>query len=344
MKDARAPNTDSEDDMTRLLRMAGPRATVSVTRMARVNSAVRAQWQARTRQRAARRRVMVAAAAIAAAASVALMIGRLNQIDRRTVPLGEIVAVVEQIEGRPQRASDASDVPTTAILSRHETIRVGEWVRTDPGARVALRFSDGTSVRLDVGSRARPLSANVIELSAGAVYVDTERESGRFEVQTAMATARDVGTQFEVRVLDRTVRLRVRTGVVELKDGARSVSGRAGTEITLSESGAASRPIVSYGSEWDWTARVSPPLNMEGMSTAAFLERVAREHGWVVNYADQVLAREASGIILHGSVSGLTPHEMMKTAVTASGLQHRFESGAVLVLRIFRTKASGGEP
>jgi hypothetical protein len=330
MKDFSEPNVDEADDAAvRLLRMAGPRETVSAARESRVKSAVHAEWQARTRRRSARRRVIFVSAVLAAASVVAVIV-RFNQIDRRAVPLGEAVAVVEQIDGSPS-------------LSRNDPIRVGEWVTTDAQARVALRFSDGTSVRLDAGSRARALSSTAIELAAGAVYVDTERESGRFEVQTAMATARDIGTQFEVRVIDRALRLRVRTGVVELTDRRRSVSGRAGTEITLTDSGAASRPILPHGPEWDWTARVSPPIDMEGMSTAAFLERVAREHGWVVQYADPALAQEASRIVLHGSVTGLAPPDMISSAIAASGLQHRFTSETLLVLRTAQTQEGAGE-
>jgi hypothetical protein len=342
MNEALEPRTDAadEDATMRLLRIAGPREVVSDTRAVRVRATVHAEWQTRTRRRAIRRRV-VFTSAILVAASIVLMIGPFSQRDRRSASLGQPVAVVEQIDGAPQRASGGSDAPTTASLVRNEPIRAGEWIETDASARVALRFSDGTSVRLDAGSRARPLSSSTIELSAGAVYVDTERETGRFEVRTAMATARDVGTQFEVRLVDRSVRLRVRTGIVELKDRRRSVSGRAGTEITLSAAGAVSRPIVAHGSEWDWTARVSPPLDMEGASMAAFLERVAREHGWIVRYADSALAGEASRIILHGSVSGLAPSEMVDVAIATSGLQHRFESGEVFVLRATRSKETG---
>jgi FecR protein len=344
MNEAPEPRTDAadEDATMRLLRIAGPREAVSDARAARVRATVHTEWQTRTRWRAMRRRVIFASA-IVAAASIVLMIGLFGQRDRRRGPLGGAVAVVEQIDGTPQRASGRSDAPKAAGLFRNETIRAGEWIETDARARVALRFSDGTSVRLDARSRARPLTSSSIELSAGAVYVDTERESGHFEVRTEMATARDVGTQFEVRLLDRTVRLRVRTGIVELKDRRRSVSGRAGTEITLSAAGAVSRPIVAHGSEWDWTARVSPPLDMEGTSMAAFLERVAREHGWIVRYADSALAGEASRIILHGSVSGLAPSEMVEVAIATSGLQHRFESGELVVLRATRPKAIGDE-
>jgi hypothetical protein len=334
MNDAPNPSTEDADENAtmRLLRLAGPRSPVPVSRAARVRAAVHAQWRIRSRRRAIRRRV-VSASVLLAAAALVLTIGRLKFVDRRAVPLGELVAVVEQIEGMPRRATDISDGPAVAGLSRNDRIRTGEWIETDAGARVGLRFSDGTSVRLDVGSRARPLSSSVIDLSGGAVYVDTGRESGRFEVRTAVATARDVGTQFEVRLLDRTVRLRVRTGVVELRDDARSVSGRAGTEITLSANAAVSRPIAAHGSEWEWTARMSPPLDIEGVALSIFLERIAREHGWALHYADPALAREASGVILHGSVNGLMPHEAVEVAIATSGMQHRLKSGELVVLR-----------
>jgi hypothetical protein len=341
MIDAPDPRIDvaDEDATLRLLRMAGPRETVSGTRADRVKAIVQAEWQARTRRRTVRRRVLFACA-ILTAASVALVIMRFTDVARRLVPLGEPVAILEQIEGAPQRVGDNPGAPTTASLLSGETLRVGEWISTDASARAALRFSDGTSVRLDVGSRVRPISSSGIELSAGAVYVDTGRGSGSFEVRTAMATARDVGTQFEVRLLDRAVRLRVRTGMVELKDDMRLVSGRAGTEITLSATNVVSRSIAAHGSVWEWMARISPPFEMDGTSLAVFLERVAREHGWIVHYADPALAREASGIVLHGSVSGLHPQEMVDVAIATSGLRHRLENGELLVLRALERRGS----
>ena len=166
---------------------------------------------------------------------------------------------------------------------------------------------------------------------AGAVYVDTGRENGRFEVRTDLATAHDIGTQFEVRLVDDGLRLRVRTGLVELKGPTRSISGRPGTEIVLSTVGAVSRPIATHGSEWDWTTRVSPPLAMEGMSLAAFLRRVAHEHGWTLRYASPAVEGSAARVILHGPVDGLAPHEMVEVAIATSGLRHRLENGELVV-------------
>ena len=198
---------------------------------------------------------------------------------------------------------------------------------------MALRFANGTSVRLDAGSRVRPLSPRAIELLTGAAYVDTGRETGQFEVRTPLATARDVGTQFEVRLLDHAVRLRVRTGMVELSDRQGTVTGNGGTEITLSNGGAVSRPIASHGADWDWAARLSPAPIFEGATLPDFLGGLAREHGWTVRWANPDRARNVAAIVLHGSVEGLSPGEAVEVAVSASGLGHRLENGELVVTR-----------
>ena len=329
-----APAQGPDEDATmQLLRLAGAPPPVAAARAARVRDAVHAEWQAGARRRATRRRMIAAAIVLGAAASLVALIAPLDLVDPPAARPGEAVAVVEQTEGNPRRVADTSGQAKAAALSRDDEVRTGDWIETDARARAALRFADGASVRLDAGSRMRPLSSSVIELSRGAVYVDTGRESGRLEVRTAMATARDVGTQFEVRVLDRSVRLRVRTGVVELRDRAQSVSARAGTEITLSRTGAVSRPIPVFGPEWDWMAQVSPRLDIDGIALSAFLERITREHGWTLYYADPALAREASGIVLNGSVDGLSPRDAVDVAIATSGLRYRLEGGELVVLR-----------
>ena len=341
MSDQPSPtDTADEDHTVRLLRLAGPRLPVSDERTVRVRAAVYPRWRAANRRRAIRRRVLTGAAILTAAAVLVVMVGRALRVDRPGTAIGtsEVVAVVERIDGTPRRVTDnLSASPTRGLslnsLALNDAVRTSEWIETDASARVALRFSNGASVRLDVGSRARPLSTSVIELSSGAVYVDTGRSSAHFDVRTPLATAHDVGTQFEVRLIDLTLRLRVRTGIVELRSGARSVSGRGGMEVTFSAAGTASRPIAPHGSEWQWTSNLAPPLEIEGMALSTFLERIAHEHGWELRYADAALAREASAIVLHGSVNGLSPRDALNVALTTSGLHHRFDNGELTVFR-----------
>ena len=321
-----AENAD-EDATARLLHLAGPRVTAPADRAERVRSTVHSAWQTRTRHRANRRRGLLAIAWLGATASVAI-IGSGALVERTTLPLGDPVAVVEQIDGSLQ------------IRPEH-TVRIGEWVETGRDSRLALRFGDAVSVRLDIRSRVRALSPNAIELTAGAVYVDTELEHGGFEVRTPLATARDLGTQFEVRLIDASLRLRVRTGVVRLSDRTRSISGNPGTEIMLSASEASSRQIAVHGPEWEWTARLSPPLATQGMSLATFLARMAREQGWTVEYSDAEMSRRAARTILHGSLGGVAPLEAVEVAIVTSGLRHRFDNGSLIVLPADAQNAQG---
>jgi len=83
----------------------------------------------------------------------------------------------------------------------------------------------------------------------------------------------------------------------------------------------------------DWTASLAPAFEIEGRALEPFLEHLCRERGWTLQYADAALAREASGIILHGSVDGLQPADALAVVFAASGLTHRFQRGELVVSR-----------
>jgi ferric-dicitrate binding protein FerR (iron transport regulator) len=324
---------DVDDDMAiRLLRLAGQRSPAPDLRAARVRAAVQSEWQRTVRRRTVRVRALVGAVFIAVAAAAAA-VGRVTLGEPSGASAGQPVAVVEQLDGVSYRLDGSAGGRVPVRLSLRDSVRTGEWLETGPGARAGLRFGDGISVRLDAGTRVRARSTGSLELAAGAVYVDTGRETGNFEIRTVMGIARDVGTQFEVRLLDAAVRVRVRSGAVELRDRERAVSARAGTEITMSTAGVVSSAIAVHGPEWDWVGRLAPPLAFDGATLSEFLERVAREEGWVLRYADTALGREASAIILHGSVEGLTPIEAVDVAIASSGLRHHLQGGELIVRR-----------
>jgi hypothetical protein len=315
----RSAEVDEEEVIVRLLRGADPRFSVSTDRAARVRSAVRTEWQTRRRRRTLQQRGILAAA-FTSAGVLFLFTGRAALPDRGLAPPGEPIAVVEAVAG-------------AAGVQQADAVRAGQWVETGPGARVALRLGGDASLRLDRDSRMRALSPTLIELSSGAMYVDTGDSHGSVEIRTPFGTVRDIGTQFEVRLVASSLRVRVRTGAVELRDGSRSISAQPGTEITFSGRDVASRPIAPDGPEWKWIADVAPPIDMEGLTLSVFLDRLAREQGWTVEYRGGTIARQSETDILHGSVRGLTPHEAVEVAVAASGLRHRFAGGSLIVSR-----------
>jgi ferric-dicitrate binding protein FerR (iron transport regulator) len=255
--------------------------------------------------------------------------------DNTTVapPLVELVATSERIEGAPVLRRTIGGRSVASPIVPNTTVQTDDLVETDDASRVAMRTADGSSIRLDRRTHARVLSPQVIELIDGAVYVATADTSKGFEVRTPMGTLRDVGTQFEVRLDGPSLRLRVRTGLVEVHRGGQTTPARAGTEVTVAPTGIASTTIAIYGPDWDWTAQIAAPFAIEGKSLAAFLEHLAREQGWILRYPDPAIGRAATGIVLRGSVDGLPAQDALDVALATTGLQSRLEAGELIVFR-----------
>ena len=64
------------------------------------------------------------------------------------------------------------------------------------------------------------------------------------EIVTPAGTARDIGTQFELRVAGSALRLRVREGSVSIDRGGRSLTGGAGEQIAIDAQGGISRDAI----------------------------------------------------------------------------------------------------
>jgi ferric-dicitrate binding protein FerR (iron transport regulator) len=325
---------DQEEAMTaRLLRFAEVRAGVSPDREDRVRRAVLDECHAVARARVVRRRTATVAVvlSIAAAAFVTVRVW----LPRVATPAASpVIATIERVEGTGGRLSGRNGSRTSTRIGLGDTVRLGDLIETGTTDRVCLRLAEKVSVRLDRGSRMRLVSANTIDLGAGAVYVDSGSESPDLEVHTSFGVVRDVGTQFELRLTPSSLRVRVRSGIVEVRRGVAVSSARPGTELTLGPASATSRAIAPYGPEWAWAAHLGPPFEIEGRPLSAFLEHLCREQGWALIYEDGKLERESSGIILHGSTEGLQPSDALAIVLATTGLTHRLKDGELLVTRI----------
>ena len=300
---------DKDDNaLAELLRLAGPPPAIAADRTARVRLAVRRAFDARLEARTRHRRLMTA---ILVPAFAALMI------------------VVLRF---PSREPARPSVPVGRWLSTGAAINTGEMLETGPTLRTAVQLDDGTSIRVDRLTKLRVHSSRGFELLQGAVYVDNggvERPS--IEIRTSLGSVRDIGTQFEARLMDSRFRVRVRSGIVEVNDGRETVSGGAGVEFTT-ESGSILRgraPV--YGPDWDWIAEAAPAFDIEGRTLAAFLAHVSREHGWTLRYTSPLVERTAAETVLHGSIHGLSAEDSLSTVVPASGLRHTLRDGRLTV-------------
>jgi hypothetical protein len=326
---------EEDDAMAQLLQLAGPRPDAPPERAERVREAVYNAWLSKRRRRTIVRSAIVTTTMLAVAATVVLIV-RFGVGSRPAAgPVARAVATGERIEGTPRLSRTVDGRVDVSGFSRDAAVLANDQVETDAASRVSLRTLDDTSVRLDRNSRARLLSATLIELMEGAVYISTAMQSRGFEVRTPLGTVRDRGTQFEVRLVpgDASLRLRVRSGLVEISRGSSVIPAAAGTEATVSASGVDSRAIPTYGTGWDWTENLAPSFDIEGRALSAFLEHVAREQGWTLKYGDADLTTAAERIVLHGSVQGLKPEEAIAVALATSGLQYHLRNGELVVFR-----------
>lgn len=308
------------DDVARLLRLAGPRPAVPVDDMNAAREAARAEWR---RQVSTRRRRAVSwqAGGWLAAAAVLLAVG---------------VTLWQWLQVSPVATLELARGAVTVVPEAGaESILLSEATVTTDDGRAALRMASGHSVRLDAGTRLKLVSRSALELESGAVYVDSQAAAGTFEVRTSLGVARDVGTQFEVRLADGAgLSVRVREGLVELTRDGESHTADAGTELQVAADGTLTRSAVPlHGALWEWVLEIAPGFDAEGRKLRDLLDWAAREGGWELAFADDELAAVAAATDLSGPVEELRPEEAVAVMVRATGLAYRIDDGVLLIER-----------
>ena len=113
------------------------------------------------------------------------------------------------------------------------------------------RLAQAQAAELDVGTEIGLASARVLDLRRGAVYVDTgaapsqdsaaTADGAAIEISTPLGRVREVGTQFEVRLLDGALDVSVREGTAALTRGDRTFTAPAGTHLRVGPAGANAR-------------------------------------------------------------------------------------------------------
>ena len=316
-----------EDSVAELIRFAGPSPTVSPEALAQLRRETRRHWQGKvvaTRQRrhmAQRRWLAVAAALVVSIGATYLWSGRGPSTPPVTVAA---VASLESVFGGTWAVPDGGLVPGAALA-------------TDPGVRVALRLADGASLRLDGASRVVLDGATAVTLERGGVYLDSGEGVGAtaapsLEVRTPFGLARDIGTQFEVRVDADSLEVRVRQGEVQVETPEASHGALAGGYLRISADGSVQRRQEAvHGGPWSGVQEAAPALDLEGKSLAEALRWMGRETGWQVAFADAALAEKVEGIIIHGAVQDLRPTEVPEVLLPSSCLQSQLRQGTLHV-------------
>lgn len=246
------------------------------------------------------------------------------------------IATVDVVASEVRLIDSAADNTVQWLSQAGTELFAGQTLETGKEHGLGLRLADGQSLRLDTNSRLRLNKVGAFVLERGAVYFDSNHaDADPISIETAFGTARDIGTQFEVRVLDESLRLRVREGQVQLRRKeflAEKLHAERGDVLTLNTNGAVNRDTVKpFDESWRWAEQLAPTFELEGQSLDRFLRWISRENGWQLSYRRDALKAYARNNILHGSIADMSSDDALEAVSLSGGIEYELDGG---VLRI----------
>lgn len=315
-------STDPESNdssLEELLREVGARDEPSADAMREVQAAVHAEWQAMVHERRRQRRSI--AWRIAASLVIAVLIATFAR--RFVEPVPVQVASVVNIDGRMMfTAEDAEAHPGTV----GQPLLVGETIQTDANSRAALAFPSGLSLRVDHATRFTVASADRIELTSGALYIDAPSANASKDaltISTPAGSVRHVGTQYEVRTHANSIHVSVREGrVVVTSTNGSNNTGEAGQMLRLSTTGELTRStLAATDPRWEWALDAAPVFDINNQTLSSFLEWIARETGRHVVYSSPKAEAAAAEVKLRGSIEGLDADAALAAVLSTTQLR-----------------------
>lgn len=321
----------NEQDIERVLQAAGPREHPSAEFERAMQDRLREEWRAIVageRRRRQRRTTLALAAGVVAAAFGTWLVA--PQLGGPAQHAATVALAAGDMRAKPRQLA------RWRAVAPGQTLATGTVLETGATGRGALALADAVSARLDHDTRLVFTAAGEITLERGALYVDAGRGAespGRLAVITPAGSIRHVGTQYEARLLGSSLRLRVREGRVEWQSPeGRREQGASGEQLTIGNDGAVERASApAHGESWDWIARTSPGIVIDGLPLEEFLAWVARELGWKVVYATPAVAAEAADVVLHGSIEGLTPRQALDAVLATTRVRAAIQGGSMIV-------------
>jgi ferric-dicitrate binding protein FerR (iron transport regulator) len=303
------------DIVASLIRAAGRRTAPPGDAYQQVLTAATAAFREKTARRRRGTLLLWAAAAGVAALAIAL------SLQWGAVSTPPQVATVARIIGSVELSTSSGWKPLTeagGVLAKDAKLR------TLAGGGVALALDGGASLRLAAATEVQLDGARRVQLQSGTVYLDNKGSVGTgYQIASAAGTARDVGTQFELRLADRVLRLRVREGRVEIDRAGQLLSGSAGEQLEIDELGSVTRsPIAATDTAWQWIETIAPAPDIDGQPATVLFDWVARETGRQLHYESTVVEAHAAAVILHGNIQHLAPLAALEVMLATTDLEY----------------------
>lgn len=324
-------DTDASNDsqIGQLLKLSGRRRMPADAQLARARVAAREEWEraVRIHRWSLWRPVLTGTVAVLLVALGAFAIWNRPSTPGPVAPVE--VATLHTVKGPIALTRDGADRELREAGLRLQT---GDRI-TSNDSRAALIFADGVALRLD-RETAVTLASGRVTLLRGAAYVDAgpEPHGSGLAIETPLGVVRHIGTQFEVRLLGDTVRVRVREGAVVVERESARWTSRAGEALLIAPNRSAEhQTTTTSGPDWNWISELAEPFQLEGSTLESFLEWTAREQGWRWEFESPALQRRVKGIVLRGSIEGLTPEEALLAVLPTCGLVARRSGDRLIV-------------
>ncbi len=328
-QDTRAAQPATNGDLlAELIRTAGRRESPPAEVYDQVYAAARQTWQAKLQ--AKRQRTMTRMAAALAVIGLAGAIYVL-QSPAPSAQVATVARVIGMLETRP-----AVDMNWQPVGDAVAGLNRGGQLRTRAGGSASLRLDGGVSLRLAADTEIALQSAARVELRAGKLYVDTGGRGTNepvIEIITPAGTARDVGTQFEVRYVDDAYRLRVREGEVLLLRSGQKQLGKTGEQLAITSRGElATTRVAPDDPDWRWVQMIAPAPSIEDQPLSVLLDWVARETGRPVRYQRPALQDKAGLTILHGNIRDLAPMDALGVVLATTDFTYdELDDGTIMI-------------
>lgn len=336
--DGRIPDdgTSGPDGLVeRLLHAAGPGPEIPADGAQQVKDAIRPLWRegvtARSRQRS-----RLWAGSLAAAAALIIAIVYLGVLQPGAPQPQQPTIVAAVIDGTLEVTPPGSNAMFLTADDATSEIPRASLIRTRSGSRASLALTNQRSLRIDTDTELRLDSEASLSLDSGAVYIESRNgaESG-VEVRTALGTATDIGTQFEVRIRDQSLEVKVREGLVSLARNGQDFRITQGVTLSMNEDGSVQTgSITPFDPAWLWTQEIAPVFEIEGQTVMAFLDWVSSETGFSLRFSDSEVENLAANTILHGSIEGLSPALAPAAILPSARLTASKEPGVLLIRRL----------
>ena len=319
---------NQEDKVAELFRHASARERPPAEDELAIRQALHTEWSGMTRQR--KRRKALFSLAAAASAVLAVMVGIKLVPGPSPEPALIQLAMVEKTVGIVQIESSSGSLQNP---ERATALMIGQQIVTRSDSRLALKWLNGESIRLDENTQLTLNSANEVTLQTGQIYLDTDQSDPDEElyISTPAGRVRHLGTRYMTTVSGSVTSVSVREGQVSVDvKGVETVADQ-GDQLMVDMQGASRRrPISSYGPLWQWTEVLAPAFSSDGRSMAQFLDWVAHESGRVIEFASQEAESLAGDTQLHGRIH-MEPMRALEAVLQTSDLAAEVTAGIIVV-------------